>query len=115
VLGTAAILAQGTSWAVAVAQAFSPWFRSHDMLKCPCVHEQCKFRQLINACFLTASRNKHADVGIISMQVVLHDDSARISFSFFCWGYPIPCRLMGLGGGVHWIATCPVDHVDGSP
>jgi hypothetical protein len=28
-------------------------------------------------------------------------------FLFFCWGHPLPCRLMGLGGGVHWIATCP--------
>jgi hypothetical protein len=35
VLGTVAILAQGTSWAVAVTQAFLPWFKSHDMLKCP--------------------------------------------------------------------------------
>jgi hypothetical protein len=24
----------------------------------------------------------------------------------FRWGYPIPCCLMGLGGGVHWIISC---------
>jgi hypothetical protein len=97
VLGTAAILAQGTSWAVAVTQAFLPWFRSHDMLKCPCVREQCKFRQMTNACFLTASRNQNADVGIISTQVVLHDNNARISFSFFLLGASSPLSPYGAG------------------
>jgi hypothetical protein len=100
VLGTVAILAQGASWAVAVTQAFLPWFKSHDMLKCPCVREQCKFRQMINACFLIASRNKNADVGIISMQVVLHDNNARISFIFSSGGIQSPVALWG------WVAEC---------
>ena len=35
VTGTVAILAQGTSWAVAVTQAFWPRFESHGMLNVP--------------------------------------------------------------------------------
>ena len=31
------------------------------------------------------------------------------------WGYPILCRLSGLGVEVHWSTACSVDHVDGSP
>jgi hypothetical protein len=34
-IGTVAILAQGTSWAVAVTQAFWPRFESHGMLDAP--------------------------------------------------------------------------------
>ena len=49
---------------------------------------------MINACFLTASRNKNADVGIISMQVVLHDNNAHI---FCLLGVSNPLSPYGAG------------------
>ena len=52
---------------------------------------------MISACFLTASRNKNADVGIISMQVVLHDNNAHISFYCFLLGVSNPLSPYGAG------------------
>jgi hypothetical protein len=51
---------------------------------------------MINACFLIASRNKNADVGIISIQVVLHDNNSHISY-FFLLGVPNPLSPYGAG------------------
>ena len=33
----------------------------------------------------------------------------------FCQRKTFGWLLVELGGGVHWITACPVDHVDGSP
>ena len=40
---------------------------------------------------------------------------ALSSSAYIRWGYPILCRLLGLGVEVHWSTACSVDHVDGSP
>ena len=56
VTGTVAILAQGTSWAVAVTQAFWPRFESHGMLNVHTMCLQCLLTQRTGACFSEGRR-----------------------------------------------------------
>jgi hypothetical protein len=56
VTGTVAILAQGTSWAVAVTQAFWPRFESHGMLDVPPMWLQQNLPLRVGACFIEGER-----------------------------------------------------------
>ena len=100
---TVAILAQGTSWAVAATQAFFyHWCRS-------------ALANILSA-FI------HLAIGKIWFATSCHSYTSAyarllIAFSWLhlsCWGLA-PVALLGHGGEVLVNTLCPASHVDGLP